>query len=75
VFVTPEGDSRGLYTQQTSDGFQVRENGGGRSSLTFDYRIIAKPLDMKATRLPTMSSFRLLGHSSSAPNSKKTRWK
>jgi hypothetical protein len=45
VFVTPDGDCRGLYVSgKTPAGFTVAELGGGRSSLTFDYRIVAKPL-------------------------------
>jgi hypothetical protein len=44
TFITPVGDSRGLYvTDRTPQGFEVHENGGGRSSLAFDYRIVAKP--------------------------------
>lgn len=53
VFVTPHGDSRGLYvTGETASGFWVRENGGGRSTMSFDYRIVAKPVDANAPRLP-----------------------
>lgn len=48
VFVTPQGDTHGLYvTQITSNGFAVRESAGGRSSVAFDYRIVAKPYDTK----------------------------
>jgi hypothetical protein len=44
VFITPEGDTRGLYvTQKTPAGFIVRESQGGRSDATFSYRIVAKP--------------------------------
>ena len=52
VFVTPEGDTRGLYvTQKTPTGFVVRENQGGRSSVAFSYRIVAKPFGAVGTRL------------------------
>ncbi|HET9341933.1 MAG TPA: hypothetical protein VFO25_03310 [Candidatus Eremiobacteraceae bacterium] len=52
VFITPEGDSRGLYAaQKTAQGFAVRENMGGHSSLTFDYRIVAKPFGEQGQRL------------------------
>jgi hypothetical protein len=52
VFLTPEGDSKGLYvTQKSPAGFLVRESGGGRSTLAFSYRILAKPVDDDATRL------------------------
>jgi hypothetical protein len=34
VFLTPNGDSRGLYvTQKTAVSFEVREQGGGTSSI------------------------------------------
>ena len=53
VFITPEGDSRGVYvTSKTSAGFSVRENQGGRSTLTFSWRIVAKPYGVTAKRLP-----------------------
>lgn len=53
VFITPSGESRGLYTTQKSPtGFSVRENAGGRSTIAFDYRIVAKPYDSNAARLP-----------------------
>jgi len=53
VFITPRGDSRGVYiAQQGPTGFSVRENQGGRSSLIFDYRIVGKPLGSSETRLP-----------------------
>jgi len=52
VFLTPEGDSRGLYVvQKSAAGFTVRENQGGRSSVAFQYRIVAKPYDSNAGRL------------------------
>jgi hypothetical protein len=52
VFLTPEGDSKGLYvTQKSPAGFLVRESSGGRSTLAFEYRILAKPLDENGKRL------------------------
>jgi hypothetical protein len=52
VFLTPEGDSNVLYvTQKSPKGFLVCESRGGRSTLSFDYRIIAKPVDDDAQRL------------------------
>jgi hypothetical protein len=57
VFVTPHGDSHGLYTVITANGFDVHENEQGRSTISFDYRIVGKPLDMLAdTRLPSIST-------------------
>ena len=42
VFLTPKGDCKGLYIhQQTPTSFEVRELGGGNSSVRFDYRITA----------------------------------
>ena len=42
VFLTPQGDCRGLFvTHKTATGFEVRELGGGQSSVAFDYRIVA----------------------------------
>jgi hypothetical protein len=53
VFLTPEGDNRGLYvTQRTASGFTVREAQGGASTLGFMYRIVAKPYGVNAARLP-----------------------
>ncbi len=53
VFLTPMGDTRGLYvSSKTPSGFQVREAQGGRSTVSFDYRIIARPIDAKDDRLP-----------------------
>lgn len=53
VFITPEGDNRGLYvTQKSSIGFAVRESQSGRSTLAFAYRIVAKPYADASLRLP-----------------------
>jgi hypothetical protein len=53
VFLTPLGDSRGLYvSRKLSSGFQVREDEGGRGNLAFDYRIVAHPVDASNDRLP-----------------------
>ncbi len=43
VFLTPNGDCKGLYVSQKSPtSFEVHELGGGSSSVAFDYRIMAK---------------------------------
>jgi hypothetical protein len=43
VFLTPNGDCKGLYVAQKSPtSFIVRELGGGTSNIAFDYRIMAK---------------------------------
>jgi hypothetical protein len=55
VFITPDGDTRGLYVAtKTAEGFIVRETQGGRGTLSFDYRIVAS-LDGQATRRMTLS--------------------
>ena len=65
VFITPGGNSSGLYvSRKTASGFEVHENGTGRSTLDFDYRIVAKPLDSSGSRLaedrsPVRASYRL----------------
>ncbi len=52
IFLTPRGDSNGLYVNGlTSSGFEVREQKGGTSSLEFDYRVVAKRKDIPAPRL------------------------
>jgi hypothetical protein len=59
VFLTPLGDTRGLYvSMKTASGFQVRENEGGRSRVEFDYRIVGHPLDAKNDRLPLAPAMR-----------------
>jgi hypothetical protein len=51
VFLTPEGDCRGLYVARKSSGaVEVRENQGGRSSIAFSYRIVARRRDVATPR-------------------------
>jgi len=53
VFVTPEGDCNGLYvTGKSSGAFTVRELRGGRSTVAFQYRIVAHPYRDDSGRLP-----------------------
>jgi hypothetical protein len=53
VFVTPDGDTKGLYVAQRSpSGFIIRESQGGRSDVQFSYRIVAKPFGKDEPRLP-----------------------
>ena len=43
VFLTAYGDSQGLYVAaRRRAGFLVREQGGGKSSLVFSYRLVAR---------------------------------
>jgi len=51
VFLTPQGDTPGLYVaQKTAAGFLVREH-GARSNVVFDYRIVAAPFEPQGARL------------------------
>ena len=52
VFLTPNGDSKGLYiSRKTATSFEVRESGSGRSTLAFDYRIVARRKGYETIRL------------------------
>jgi hypothetical protein len=52
VFLTPYGDSNGLYvTNKSATGFVVREQHGGTSSLAFSWKVMAKRKDVTGERL------------------------
>jgi len=52
VFLTPNGDCRGLYiARKTRGDFEVRELRGGNSSVAFDYRIVARRRGFENVRL------------------------
>lgn len=52
VFITPDGDSNGLYVpEKTAAGFVVRESKGGRSTISFDYRVVATALGQLGQRM------------------------
>ena len=52
VFLTPVGDTQGLYVSTISqDGCEVREQQGGTSNLPFSYRVVAKRGDVEAVRM------------------------
>ncbi|HSP63390.1 MAG TPA: hypothetical protein VLQ90_10450 [Pyrinomonadaceae bacterium] len=56
VFLTPEGENRGLFVAGRSrSGFVVKEIAEGRSTLSFAYRIVAKPFGVNAQRLPMIN--------------------
>ena len=56
VFLTPQGDTPGLYvTQKSAAGFIVREH-GARSNIVFDYRIVAQPYVPQGARLANAPS-------------------
>src|SRR5262249_35234171 len=64
VFLTPEGDCRGLYVRRKSASFEVREFGDGASDVAFSYRIVGRRRDITRhrrfakidTRLPLPSA-------------------
>jgi hypothetical protein len=52
VFLTPNGDCKGLYvSQKSATSFEVHELGSGSSSVAFDYRIMAKRSGYENARL------------------------
>ncbi|HZV77944.1 MAG TPA: hypothetical protein VFF63_09330 [Candidatus Babeliales bacterium] len=60
VFLTPDGDTRGLYiAAKYEGGFIVRETEHGRSSLYFDYRVVAHPYGASDARLAQLQIKRL----------------
>ena len=51
VFLTAEGESKGLFVRRrTASGFEVCEQGAGRSGVGFSYRVVAKRKDIAARR-------------------------
>jgi hypothetical protein len=58
VFLTPRGDSKGLYvTNETAGSFEVREQGGGKSNIAFDYRIVAERKGFEKIRMEDRTRF------------------
>ena len=52
VFLTAEGDSNGLYVAgKTPLGFEVHEQHGGTSNISFAYRVVARRKDIAARRM------------------------
>jgi len=52
VFVTPNGDSNGLYVaRKAPTGFEVREHGSSGSNVAFDYRIVVKRRGYETIRM------------------------
>jgi len=55
VFLTANGDCKGLYISSKGSGsFEVAEFNGGTSSVSFDYRIVAKRKGYESVRLASM---------------------
>ena len=50
VFLSAEGDCRGLYVRKSGASFEVREFGRGRSSVAFSYRIVGRRKDIGGHR-------------------------
>lgn len=42
VFIQTNGDSKGVYVVKHDTYFEVKENNGGTSTISFDYRVMAK---------------------------------
>ena len=58
MFLTPRGDSKGLYvTNETAGSFEVHEQGGGRSSIAFDYRVVAERKGFEKIRMEDRTRF------------------
>jgi hypothetical protein len=56
VFLTPDGETRGLFVSQKYEGgFIVREIEHGRSNIMFDYRVVAHPVGSTDQRLPAIT--------------------
>ena len=52
VFLTPEGQSNGLYvTGRSLGGFEVREQEEGNAEISFSYRIMTRRTDVRTKRL------------------------
>ena len=52
VFLTPNGDSNGLYVaRKTPTGFEVREHGSSGSNVAFDYRIVVRRRGYETIRM------------------------
>ncbi|HEV8048108.1 MAG TPA: hypothetical protein VGP35_10265 [Terriglobales bacterium] len=72
VFLTPNGDCKGLYVnQKTATDFEVRELGNGTSNVKFDYRITALRKNYEKVRFADHSrEFPLLPDGSIRPAQK-----
>jgi hypothetical protein len=56
IFLTPNGDTRGLYVaQKTPTAFIVRETQGGHGTFAFDYRILATAAGHAAERMTAVT--------------------
>jgi len=61
VFLTPKGDSKGLYvSNEGPGGFEVHESGGGTVTMAFDYRIVAKRKGKESLRMQDVTDLKRL---------------
>jgi hypothetical protein len=57
VFLTPNGESEGLYVEsRRPDGFDVREQRRGTGTLAFSYRVVARRKDIAGPRFEKVES-------------------
>jgi hypothetical protein len=57
VFITPNGESEGLYVvNKTAGGFEVHEQHGGHSNIGFDYRIVGRRLGYENVRMEDVTA-------------------
>jgi hypothetical protein len=69
VFLTPEGDTGGLYVSgRNAKGFTVREQQDGTSSAVFSYRVLTKNKHRQPTRLATFEESQELIKPPQAPH-------
>jgi hypothetical protein len=75
VFVTPDGDTHGLYVAtKTPQGFIVRESQGGRSTVSFDYRIVATSAGQGGKRMALVNPAAIMPHAAiTAPKLRRLR--
>jgi len=74
VFLTPNGDCKGLYVSQKSPtSFEVRELGGGASSIAFDYRVVARRRGFENIRLGDLTNKIQRGTGSKGPAARRRK--
>ena len=58
IYLTPNGDCKGLYvSQKTPTAFEVHEMGKGASNVAFDYRIVAERKGYENVRLADRTKY------------------
>jgi len=75
VFLTPEGDCRGLYVRRkTAASFEVRELMDGKSDVAFCYRIVGRRKDIKGHRRFAKIDTRMPSPSRAIRGHEQARW-